>query len=283
MLKIGDFSRLARVSIKTLRFYDAAGLFVPARVEPRTGYRLYSAGQLPQLRRALLLRELGCSVAEAASLLELAADSPEYRACLARLRRRLMVRVARDEAQLRRLDALLRAHQRAVADPAAAGPPVEERALAAVSVLALRERLRSLDEVQQMFEAAEQRVARHGCRARRSPFLLFHDMEYRDSQVDVEVCVPVEAAALGVCGGCLVPAVERAACVRFSGGYEQAPALYEWLLGWMDRSAMRIAGPIRETYVRFGADQVGYTLPAGLLAGSPADYETELQIPLAPL
>ena len=64
MLKIGDFSRLAHVSVKTLRFYDEAGLFAPAAVEPRTGYRFYRAAQLPQLQRILLLRELGCTVAE---------------------------------------------------------------------------------------------------------------------------------------------------------------------------------------------------------------------------
>jgi effector-binding domain-containing protein len=73
----------------------------------------------------------------------------------------------------------------------------------------------------------------------------------------------------------------RAACLRFSGSYEQAPLLYERMLDWLDSAGARIAGPIREAYLRFGADQKGYTLPPLVLANAVADYQTELQIPIA--
>ncbi len=36
MFRIGDFSRLARVTIKTLHHYDEAGLLQPAHVDPQT-------------------------------------------------------------------------------------------------------------------------------------------------------------------------------------------------------------------------------------------------------
>jgi DNA-binding transcriptional MerR regulator len=281
MLKIGDFSRLARVSVKKLRFYDAAGLFAPAHVQPRTGYRFYRASQLPQLQRVLLLRELGCSLAETAQLLRLPGDSPAWAHALALLRRRLMTRVARDEERLRRLDTLL--HE---AGPVAAagGDPVAVRALAPVSALTLRERVcASGAEVERMFESTEQRVARFGCRAAVSPFLLFHDMEYRERDLDVEVCIPIEAQALSVCGGRLVPGAAHAACLRFAGSYAQAPRLYERMLEWMDGAGVRIAGPLRETYLRFGAGQRGYTLPPLMLADGVAEYETELQIPVRAL
>jgi effector-binding domain-containing protein len=68
--------------------------------------------------------------------------------------------------------------------------------------------------------------------------------------------------------------------VRFVGGYEQAPLLYEDMLAWMDSAGARIAGPIRESYVRFGADQQGYTLPPHLLASDVRKYRTEIQIPI---
>ncbi|HUL17780.1 MAG TPA: MerR family transcriptional regulator [Steroidobacteraceae bacterium] len=282
MLKIGDFSRLARVSVKTLRFYDEAGLFAPAAVEPRTGYRFYRAAQLPQLRRILLLRELGCSVADTAQLMRLAPDSAAYVRQLALLRRRLMTRVARDEERLRRLDALLRAQPRAAPDDTP--PAVVVRALAPVSALTLRERVHLPgDAVQRMFESAEQRVARHGCRAPLSPFLLFHDMEYRERDVDVEVCVPIQAAALSACRGRLVPGAAQAACARFAGSYAQAPRLYGRMLEWLDGAGARICGPLRETYLRFGAEQRGYTLPPLMLADGVAEYETELQIPVQQL
>jgi len=101
--------------------------------------------------------------------------------------------------------------------------------------------------------------------------------------MDVEVCVPIEAAALGVCSGRLVPGVARAACARFAGSYAQAPLLYGRMLGWLDAEGARICGPVRESYLRFGAQQRGYTLPPLMLADGVAEYETELQIPVQQL
>jgi DNA-binding transcriptional MerR regulator len=59
MFRIGDFSRLTRVSLKTLRHYDVIGLFKPAYVDPFTDYRYYTFDQLPRLNRILALRGLG--------------------------------------------------------------------------------------------------------------------------------------------------------------------------------------------------------------------------------
>ncbi len=51
MFSIGEFTRIGTVSIRTLRHYDEIGLLRPAKVDPETGYRGYSADQLGQLNR----------------------------------------------------------------------------------------------------------------------------------------------------------------------------------------------------------------------------------------
>ena len=45
MLRIGEFSRLARVSVKALRLYDRLGLLKPARTDELSGYWYYSGEQ----------------------------------------------------------------------------------------------------------------------------------------------------------------------------------------------------------------------------------------------
>lgn len=45
MLKIGDFSKLSRISIRMLRHYDEIGLLVPASTDSFTGYRYYGEAQ----------------------------------------------------------------------------------------------------------------------------------------------------------------------------------------------------------------------------------------------
>jgi len=55
MIWIGDFSKLSRVSIKTLRHYDEMGLLKPVEVDRFTGYRYYEFDQLAQLYRTLAM------------------------------------------------------------------------------------------------------------------------------------------------------------------------------------------------------------------------------------
>ena len=59
MFRIGEFSRIARVSARLLRFYDEIGLLTPAHADPQTGYRHYTVTQLAQLNRILVLKDLG--------------------------------------------------------------------------------------------------------------------------------------------------------------------------------------------------------------------------------
>src|SRR5438105_12762660 len=61
MIKIGEFSKLVQVPVATLRYYDQVGLLKPVEVDRFTGYRYYSASQLPRLNRILALKGLGFS------------------------------------------------------------------------------------------------------------------------------------------------------------------------------------------------------------------------------
>lgn len=70
MFKIGEFSKLSLVPAKTLRYYDQIGLLKPNEVDHFTGYRYYSASQLPRLNRILALKDLGLSLEEIGRLLD---------------------------------------------------------------------------------------------------------------------------------------------------------------------------------------------------------------------
>jgi DNA-binding transcriptional MerR regulator len=59
MFSIGEFARLGTVSVRALRHDDEIGLLRPAKVDPETGYRGYSADQLGRLNRIVALKELG--------------------------------------------------------------------------------------------------------------------------------------------------------------------------------------------------------------------------------
>lgn len=69
MFKISEFSRLSKVTLKTLRYYDQIGILKPRKVDHDTGYRYYSADQLLELNRILIYKELGFTLPQITQLL----------------------------------------------------------------------------------------------------------------------------------------------------------------------------------------------------------------------
>src|SRR5258708_13373516 len=61
-IRIGDFARLAQVTVRTLRHYEHEGLLRPHHVRNRSGERYYDATQLLLVQRILVLRDLGLSI-----------------------------------------------------------------------------------------------------------------------------------------------------------------------------------------------------------------------------
>lgn len=64
MYRIGEFSYLFELSIKTLRYYDEIDLFKPSYKDPFTGYRYYSENQKAELENILRLKDYGFTLEE---------------------------------------------------------------------------------------------------------------------------------------------------------------------------------------------------------------------------
>lgn len=64
LYKIGEFSKLVNVPVKTLRYYDEINLFKPQEIDLFSGYRYYSEKQIDDLEVILSLKEVGFSLEE---------------------------------------------------------------------------------------------------------------------------------------------------------------------------------------------------------------------------
>jgi DNA-binding transcriptional MerR regulator len=276
VLKIGQFARLAGVSVKTLRYYASIGILLPAHVDPISRYRYFHWGQLPDVALIRKLRDAGFTIREVQRWLD-AIDSPLGRvATLETVGHRLELRVADDERRLRVLGQLL--HDSCQAPQSLIRKPYECR-LSAEPAYTVRDRGRLVGEsVYRMFEQAEQLVARQGARSPRKPFLLFHGPSYPQTHNDVEVCVPIVPASINAVGGRLVEGAKRAAYQRYAGSYAGGSAILDGIKSWLRQENLQQIGPVRETYLRYGADLRGYDLPKSHLADCVNDYRTELLV-----
>lgn len=85
LLAIGAVARLSGLPVSALRFYDGAGVLVPASVDARTGYRWYAPDQVAAARLVARLRRVGMPLDSVRALLAGADPGPVLDAHLARL------------------------------------------------------------------------------------------------------------------------------------------------------------------------------------------------------
>jgi DNA-binding transcriptional MerR regulator len=261
MFTVGGFARLAGVSAKVLRAYDASGLFRPAWVDGSSGYRYYSPVQLPMLRRIQALRDVGLSRSEIGDLV---LGGTDLRATLERRRATL-------EAERRELDRRLAILDIRVASGAATDADVVVRALPSELAATMDPELTGHD-LGAAFHELERRVRDLGARAHRPPGaipdenLIFVPLR--------RAIAPTERIVTR-----RLPAT-RAATILHQGPYTTLPSAFAGLRAWVGAAGHVAAGPLRILYLQFGAE-ADLRLPRGWVVERDDDFVTELQLPIA--
>ena len=81
MLSIGEFSRICKVSTKTLRYYDEIGLIKPSKINPENNYRYYSIEQLETMLFINRLKQYNFSLEEIRTIIT-SEEIPNKKLCL---------------------------------------------------------------------------------------------------------------------------------------------------------------------------------------------------------
>jgi effector-binding domain-containing protein len=104
-----------------------------------------------------------------------------------------------------------------------------------------------------------------------APFAIYHDPEFKDADVDVEVAFPLwkEVKATGEFKSYELPGYDQVATLVYKGPYEGISESYNALGNWIEANGYQIAGPIREVYMSDPAKT------------KPEDYVTEIQMPVS--
>ena len=108
MLRIGDFSKLSRISIRMLRHYDEIGILHPESVDDFTGYRYYSESQLPLAGRIQALKSLGFGLSVIKEILVKYEDVREMKRFLLVKRKELEEEALETRQKLMLLDSTLK-------------------------------------------------------------------------------------------------------------------------------------------------------------------------------
>jgi len=267
MFKIGEFSRFSQVTVKTLRYYDEIGLLKPARVDPFTGYRYYSASQFPRLHRILALKDLGLSLEQIADLLAGDLTPDQIRGILRMKQSEIKHQVAKEQARLARVEQRLKQIEQEEAMPT---QEVVVKQVATQTIASVRDNV-TTEGIAQLFGELFGYLGQLGLGPAGPPIGIYYDEEFQDGAIDAEIAAPIagpvpEGERIKVRE---LAGVDQAASIIHEGGYEDIGGTYGQLLKWIEANGYRIAGPVREVYVQ------------GVEPGrDPSEYVTEVQMPV---
>lgn len=274
MFTVGEFSRLAQVSKRLLRYYDEIGLFKPVHIDQQTGFRYYSAEQMSQLNRILAFKELGLTLDQIQRMLSDQVSTDEIQGMLLLKRAEVEQQLQAELGRLRKIESRLQA----VRDDESGKPlNVVIKKLPAQPVLSLRTIIETFEVGVSIYGRIRAALPDRGgyglC------FCICHSGELVDRDLDMEFGCLIEAKthlAVLVSDGLQLqfrelPAVEMMATTVVKGALETIHTGYAEIGKWVQANGYRLAGAPRELSLQMPQFADG------------RDLITEIQFPVKPL
>jgi DNA-binding transcriptional MerR regulator len=251
MFRIGEFSHIGRVSTRLLRYYDKLGLLAPGFVDPQSGYRYYTADQLPRLNRILALKEMGMRLDEIEPLIDADVPADQLRGMLTMRASDLAREIEMQQTRMRLIESRIDQIDSVDDDVDLLTKHVDEQPFLSV---------------QTTFDVASDAIAFAGqMAAAAAPFandlrvLASWHGEFSETDLDVEI---------GFLGGAItdelriddertltpkmLPAVDVVSTVRV-GSPDVTHGVYAAVGRWITANDVEIAGPVRELIMQWPA------------------------------
>jgi DNA-binding transcriptional MerR regulator len=282
MFKIGDFSRMAQVSVRTLRLYDELGLLKPAQTDKFTEYRYYDIEQLPRLNRIIALKDLGFTLEQIKRVLRDSVSLDQLRGMLVIKQAEIERELQDNQARLMRVAARLRMIEHE-------GQPLDYdiaiKEAPAMTIASIYKKVAHVEgmgpDCMRQFLRLYEVLDNAKIKLLEPELDIFHNREYTDTDIEMET-----ATAIDLGGKSLskllklddvtireLPAEPMVASVLHHGCWPDEIHAIQALFAWMDANRYQLVGPLREIH---------------LSGREPALFEAEtvvmeLQLPVCPL
>lgn len=251
MIKIGEFSKLVQVPVATLRYYDQVGLLKPVAVDRFTGYRYYSASQLPRLHRILALKGLGFSLEQIAGALDEGLTPEQMRGMLRLRHAQISQQLADIQNQLQEVEGRLRQIEQEDNLP---HYDILLKHVEPQMVASVRAVLPNHESVGQLYGEVYAEIGTHVHEALGAhpgeggtTLVLWYDMDFKAHNVDGAAAFflrcPVPDSGRMRCH--MLPAATMAATVHH-GSYNTINQAHEAILRWIETNGYHIVGADRE-------------------------------------
>ena len=263
MLKIGEFSKLAKTTIKTLRYYDKVGLLKPAFVDSATSYRFYTEEQLETMRHILAYKAAGMLNDDIMHILS-GSDPIE---ALTKRRRQLEGSIAQMTRQLEEIDGML-------SNTAVQSYTASLKRIDACTVYCCRGYISTVSHIRPFIKACDTELRRTNPDVNYSLpdycCVIYPGESYRDTNVFIEYAQSVDRIGIDT------PTLKfktlepiTAVSVEHRGGYENLRDAYLFAIRWAAENGYTVCGDARERYINGTWNRT-----------SESEWLTEVQLPV---
>ena len=246
--KIGEFSKMMQVTVKTLRHYEQKGLLVPDEVDEWTGYRYYSIVQMQRLNTIRGLQRQGFTLDEIKELLEDGAQTPSIDQLTLKIEeteRQLQLLMKRRSQLIQWLDS-----QKQIKTM----KKFSIQSLPEIIVASHREIIPDYSALGMLcVNKIGPEMQRLGCKCPPPGycFTIEHNPEYRSTDIDIEYCEQVEE--MGKDSSIIqfkrLPAVPKALCLKHVGPYERFYESFTEAFSYMEEQGYKLVGHPRASYI----------------------------------
>lgn len=259
MYLIGEFSKIGQVSGRQLRHYDQLGLLNPEHIDPKTGYRYYSAKQLPRLNRILALKEMGMSLDQIKRMLDDEISPDELRGMLMMKKAQIEQMLQEEVARVRYIESRI---EQINLEGNMENYDIVLKSVPAKKFLAVREVCPFLNDgrrlAQEMFRLLPSKVNKralgHFTAIVYSEWYTLENIDIEfgfqlEDHIDDDLVIPLSnGAAMTVSD---LPAEEHMLTVTRVGNPELGHGSYSALGMWAEANGYKFSGNAREVFINF--------------------------------
>lgn len=265
MFRIGEFSKMSKTTIKTLRYYDETGLLAPGRVDAFTGYRFYSTHQLAELHRIQAYRQIGLSIDE----IKLIQSGYDPARILENRRTELLAEVDEKEDQLSRIEFILSGKEEEFMNYQGTIKQVPE-CIVYSKKMTVPNYEAYFKIIPELGEQVMKKYPDLKCAVPEYCFIIYLAGEYKEKDIDIEYCEAVDKMKEDFDGICFkkMEAI-TVLSVMHKGAYRSLSQAYTYAFRWAEENGYCVTGSPRESYI----DGIWNK-------DSEEDWLTELQVPV---
>jgi DNA-binding transcriptional MerR regulator len=257
---IGDFSKISRMGVKTLRYYHEIGLLIPTRIDKFSLYRYYDEKSLSRVETINRLKELDFSLDTIKEILDNQKDDQS-------LIQYMQTRLAQVDQQLTEYSTIREKLEAFIKSESSVPEPVGDVVIKDVPDMFVAS-IRYKGQYSEIDEHLTRLFGIFGTVTNGPPFSLYHDEHHADENMNIECCLPItrKMPAAGIKYYTLPGA--RMVTIMHEGDYSNIWKAYQKIVDYLNKKDFPIRPPSREIYLR-GKGKI--------LPGDPEKYLTEIQ------